>query len=317
MKLTFLSLFIFLLPHAFAQKPTNVVTTIGMIGNVIEVVGADCVAVTSIMGPGTDPHLYKASARDVQSFSRADIIFYSGYTLEGQLGDVLDRFAEQKPTVAVSPSAINPDELISVDSAYGIDPHLWMDVSLWAKIIPTITEPLSELNPDCADTFSNNANAYQAQLEALHNWTHEAIGSIPETQRLMVTAHDAFSYYGRAYNIEVTGIQGISTESEAGIADIRNMADLVIDRNVPAIFVESTINSRTVQAVVNAAKQSGHNIIIGEELYSDAMGETGTFGGTYIGMLYTNTKHITEALGGQVPPLPAELEDWATTWGVE
>ncbi len=309
--LTFLFSF---LAFTLAQKPTNVVVTIGMISDVVKNIGGECVEVITIMGAGIDPHLYQASARDVRTFSNADIIFYSGYTLEGQLGDVLDRFAERKPTVAVSPNSIEPTELISVEGAYGIDPHLWMDVSLWAKIAPTIATSLSELNPDCTETFSANAEAYVMQLEALHSWIAETIATIPEEQRLMVTAHDAFGYYGRAYGLEVAGIQGVSTESEAGIADIRAMAELIAERNVPAVFIESTINPRTVQAVVDAAKRAGHEVHLGEALYSDAMGEEYTYGGTYIGMLYTNTKHITEALGGSLPPLRDELATWASEW---
>ncbi len=299
---------------ALAQKPIDAVVTVGMIGDVVKNVSGECVEVTTIMGAGVDPHLYQASAGDVRTFSNADIIFYSGYALEGQLGDVLGRFAERKPTVAVSPSSIEPTELISVEGVYGIDPHLWMDVKLWAKIVPTIATSLSELNPDCAEAFKANAEAYVVQLEALHCWITKAISTIPEEQRLMVTAHDAFSYYGRAYGLEVAGIQGVSTESEAGIADIRAMAKLIAERNVPAVFIESTINPRTIQAVVDAAKKAGHEVKLGKELYSDAMGEEGTYGGTYIGMLYTNTRHITEALGGSLPPLHDDLTTWASEW---
>ncbi|MEM6428853.1 MAG: zinc ABC transporter substrate-binding protein [Deinococcota bacterium] len=305
-----------LLSFSFAQTRTNAVVTIAMIGDVIETIGGDCVNVTTIMGAGVDPHLYQASAQDVQEFSLADIIFYSGYALEGQLGDVLERFGEQKPTVAVSPASIPASELITVVDIYGIDPHLWMDVSLWQMIAPTIASELAAVNPDCADIFNANAEAYTAQLTALHSWITEAVATIPERQRLMVTAHDAFAYYGRAYDIEVAGIQGISTESEAGIADIREMAQLVSERSVPAVFIESTINPRTIQAVVDASEQLGHEVTIGEELFSDAMGDDGTASSTYIGMLHSNTVHIVEALGGELPPLPDELGTWASVWGI-
>ncbi len=317
MKKALLSLLIvsFAVAHGqAAQDPIRAVVTIGMIGDVVRNVGAECVDVTTIMGPGIDPHLYRASARDVQTFSQADVIFYSGYGLEGQLGDVLERFSQKQPTMAVASESIGLDELISMDNVHGIDPHVWMDVSLWAKTAPTIAEQLTELAPACADRFAANALAFQEQLTALHGWIAEAVATIPEEQRLMVTAHDAFSYYGRAYGIEVAGIQGISTSSEAGIADLRAMAKLVVDRDVPAVFVESTINPRTVQAVVDAVRQMGKEVVIGEELYSDAMGEDDTYGGTYLGMLYTNTMHITAALGGSAPELPAELDAWAERW---
>jgi manganese/zinc/iron transport system substrate-binding protein len=299
------------------EEPLNAVVTIGMIGDVIENVAAECAIVTTIMGPGVDPHLYQASSGDVQTFQDADIIFYSGYSLEGQLGEVLARFGEQIPTVAVSPESITPAELITTQSIYGIDPHLWMDVSLWSKLAPTIADALAELRPDCAEQFQANAAQYTEQLEALHAWVADTISSIPEQQRILVTAHDAFSYYGRAYGIEVAGVQGLSTESEAGIADIREMADIVAERQVPAVFIESTINPRTVQSVIDATAQRGHQVEIGGTLYSDAMGEGGTAGGTYIGMIYENTTSITQALGGSVPPLPEALSAWAEQWDVE
>jgi manganese/zinc/iron transport system substrate-binding protein len=303
-----------------AQAPDDAplaVVTIGMIGDVAETVAGDCVRVEALMGPGIDPHLYRASASDVRAFQEADAILYSGYSLEGQLGEVLGRLAEVKPTVAVSPSAIDPAALITVQDIYGIDPHLWMDAGLWAEIAPVIADTLGEVAPDCAEAMMARAEAYRDRLAALHAWIGESVASIPEGQRILVTAHDAFNYYGRAYGIEVEGIQGISTEAEAGVADIRDTVDLVVERGVPAVFVESTINPRTVQAMVDAAAERGHTIRIGGELYSDAMGEAGTAGGTYIGMLYENTVTIVEALGGTPAPLPEALHDWAEAWGIE
>ena len=316
MKILAIAAILGVLPIGLGQEPTAVVTTIGMIGDVVENVGGACVEVTAMMGPGVDPHLYQASSQDVRTLDDADIIFYSGYSLEGQLGDVLARFAERKPTVAVAPESIDPGQLISVQDIYGIDPHLWMDASLWANIVPTVAAALANVRPDCAERFERNAADYVAQLEALHAWVQEAIATIPAGQRILVTAHDAFAYYGRAYGIEVAGIQGISTESEAGVADIRAMAGVVAERRVPALFVESTINPRTVQAVIDAAARRGWEVEVGGELYSDAMGEGGTVGGTYIGMIYANTVSIVEALGGEVPALPGGLGVWADTWGV-
>jgi manganese/zinc/iron transport system substrate-binding protein len=298
------------------EEPIKAVVTIGMIGDVVRNVGGACVDVTAIMGAGVDPHLYKASARDVQTFQDADVIFYSGYSLEGQLGEVLKRFSEIKPTVAVSPSSIEPADLISVQDVYGIDPHLWMDAGLWARIAPTIAATLGELRPDCADEIDARAERYAEQLAALDQWVKESVASIPEEQRVLVTAHDAFGYYGRAYGIEVAGIQGISTEAEASVADIRETAATVAELGVPAVFVESTINPRTIQAVIDAARQRGHEVEIGGQLYSDAMGEAGSVGGTYIGMIYENTKSIVEALGGTLPAFPDALRSWADEWDV-
>ncbi|MCD6439658.1 MAG: zinc ABC transporter substrate-binding protein [Halomonas sp.] len=296
------------------ETPLNVVATIGMIADVAQEVGGKCVNVEAMMGPGVDPHLYQASASDVATLRNAEQIFYSGYSLEGQLGDVLERFSERTPTLAVAPASIDPASLITSQDVYGIDPHLWMDVSLWAQTLPTLNEALSEARPDCAATFDANTERYQGQLLALHEWVADSIASIPDEQRILVTAHDAFGYFGRAYDIDVEGIQGISTETETGIADIRNMTDIVVDRAVPALFIESTINPRTVQAVIDAAKQRGQAVEIGGELYSDAMGDPDTVDGTYMGMIYRNTQHIVEALGGTLAPLPDEMNDWATEW---
>lgn len=296
------------------DRPVEVAATVGMIADVAQTVGGPCADVTAIMGPGVDPHLYQPSAGDVSTFRDADVILFAGYSLEGQLGDVLERFSETTPTVAVGPSSIDPGDLITVQDIYGIDPHLWMDASLWAQTVPTIAATLAELAPGCADAIAGRAEAYAAQLDALHAWVAESIATIPEDQRILVTAHDAFAYYGRAYGIEVAGIQGISTESEAGVADIREMAQTVAERRVPAVFIESTINPRTIQAVIDAAAERGHQVSIGGELLSDAMGEPGTAAGTYIGMIHGNTVTIAEALGGAPPPLPPALDAWAEQW---
>ena len=303
--------------HVAAEGGPKAVATIGMIADVAVNIAGECVTVEVMMGPGVDPHLYKASAGDVRSLQQADAILYSGYALEGQLGAVLEKLGEKKPTLAVAPAAIDPGDLIATQDVYGVDPHLWMDASLWSGTTPVIAETFAEIAPDCAAEMTGRAVAYGEQLDALHGWIEASIASIPEGQRVLVTAHDAFAYYGRAYGIEVAGIQGISTESEAGIADIRDMVDSVVERAVPAVFIESTINPRTVQAVIDAAAERGQAIEIGGELYSDAMGETGTAGGTYIGMLVENTLTIVDALGGEPAPLPAPLLDWATMWNVE
>jgi manganese/zinc/iron transport system substrate-binding protein len=299
-----------------AQAP-RAVATIAMIGDVARTVAGDCADIEILMGPGVDPHLYQASASDVRAFREADVIFYSGYSLEGQLGKVLEKMSARKPTVAVAPASIGPADLITVQDVYGIDPHLWMDVSLWGRIAPTIADTLAGLAPECADAMRRRAEDYRHQLAALHDWIERSIASIPERQRVLVTAHDAFAYYGRAYGIEVEGIQGISTESEPGIGDIRAMVDIVVERGVPAVFIESTINPRTIEAVIEAAGRRGHEVELGGELFSDAMGEAGTPEGTYIGMLRANTLAIVQALGGAAAAWPRELSTWARRWGID
>ncbi len=303
-------------PETAPPDAVQVVTTVGMIRDVVANVGGDCVEVDALMGPGVDPHLYRASAGDVRQMRDADVIFYGGYSLEGKLGSVLDRLRQNITTVAVSEASYEADALLAGGEDYAIDPHLWMDVNLWAGTIPTITAALIEQQPACEATIRANANAYRQQLAALDNWIREAITTIPEAHRYLVTAHDAFGYYGRAYAIQVVGIQGISTASAAGVGDIRATAAKIADTGVPAIFIESTINPRTIQSVVEAAQQRGHEVEVGGELYSDAMGARATPAGTYIGMLHGNTRTIVEALGGKTPPLPEALQGWAQEWGL-
>jgi manganese/zinc/iron transport system substrate-binding protein len=301
---------------AGAQTPLAV-ATVGMIGDVARNVAGACVEVETLMGPGVDPHLYQASAGDVRLFRDAAAVLYAGYSLEGQLGEVLERMGQDKPTVAVGPASIDPGDLITVQDIYGIDPHLWMDAELWARTAPTIADTLAEVAPDCAAAMRGRADDYAASLAALDRWIEASIAAVPEPQRVLVTAHDAFAYYGRAYGIDVRGIQGISTEAEAGIKDIRAVVDLVVELGVPAVFVETTINPRTIRAVVDAAADRGHEVRVGGELYSDAMGAPGTPAGTYVGMLRSNTVTIVTALGGEPAPWPDALAAWAERWEVD
>lgn len=302
-------------PAATGSTP-RIVATIAMIGDVASNVAGECARIDTLMGPGVDPHLYQAKASDVRLFEQADAILYSGYSLEGQLGKVLEKLSAKRPTVAVAPASIGAAELITVQDVYGIDPHLWMDAALWGRIAPTIAETLTQVVPDCGEDMRQRATDYRENLEALDEWIRQSIATIPERQRVLVTAHDAFAYYGRTYGIEVQGIQGISTESEAGIADIREMVKTVTEREVPAVFIESTINPRTINAVIDGAADRGHEVVIGGKLFSDAMGESGTAEGTYIGMLRANTIAIVEALGGEPAPWPGALSGWAGRWDI-
>lgn len=308
-----------LLPAAAAAGPLPVLATTGMIGDVARNVGGDCVAVTNLMGPGVDPHLYQPSARDVLRFQSAELILYNGLELEGQLGGVLARLSRRKPTVAVAEQAVAaaPEALLTEPDSEAPDPHLWMDVGLWAATVPVIARAIVEQRPECADAVARRADAYRRQLEALDAWVSEAVASVPREQRVLVTAHDAFAYFGRAYDVEVAGIQGISTDAEAAVADIRGTAEMLVARAIPAVFIESTINPRTVEAVIAAAREQGQDVRIGGELYSDAMGPADAATGTYIGMLVANTVAIVDGLGGRVPALPAALADWTGRWGVD
>ena len=292
---------------ASSVRAADVVTTTGMIADVAGNVAGECLSVEPLMGPGIDPHLYEARPSDIPLLRNADAILYNGFNLEGQLGAVLSKMAESKPTVAVGPESMKDDELIKGAGGYAVDPHLWMDASLWARIVPAVADVLVRVAPDCESGIRSRAANYKQQLRTLDEWVSTSVATVREQQRVLVTAHDAFRYFGLGYDIEVVGIQGISTDSEAAIADIRSVVERVVSRNVPAIFVESTISRRTVETVVDGARDRGHDLSIGGELYSDAMGARGTPEGTYIGMIRHNTRTIVEALGGSVAFWPESL----------
>lgn len=305
-------------PAAADEAPLEVLATVGMIADVARNVAGECAEVTSLLGAGSDPHLYRATAADVDKLSRADLIFYVAPALEARLADVLANFADRTPTVGLGTAAFDPEALLrDPDEPGEMDPHLWMDVSRWARIAPVIADSIAEQRPGCADLLADNVQGYATQLDALHGWVGEAIASIPQEQRLLVTAHDAFYYFADAYGIEASeAIEGLSTESQASIGDIREVAEFVVSNEVPAVFVETTINPRTMEALVEEVQGRGHDVTIGGALYSDAMGEDGTAEGTYIGMIRANTRTVTTALGGTVPDWPEALQGWAQTWEI-
>ncbi len=296
----------------------RVVATVGMIGDVAAELAGDCADVTVLIGPGSDPHLYRASAGDVRALAQADLVLYGGLHLEAGLGDVLASLASRRPVVAVSEAAVPASERIGTgrEGLGAYDPHVWMDVSLWARAVPVIAEALTTAAGDaeCADGIASAAAVYAGQLAALHAWAAAALAGVPADRRVLITAHDAFAYFGRAYGVEVDGIQGISTETEAAVADVRRVAGLVVERGVPTIFLESTINPRTVNAVREAVAARGGSVALGESLYADAPGSAGTADGTYVGMVVHNVRAIVTGLGGEAPPLPPELADWEARW---
>ncbi|MGY6412307.1 MAG: metal ABC transporter solute-binding protein, Zn/Mn family [Alkalilacustris sp.] len=305
-------------PAAAQEAPLGVLATVGMVADIARSVGGDCAAVSTLIGPGVDPHDHSATPSDVRAIAEAELILYVDRTLEERLADVLDGFRDRTPTLGLARAAFAEADLLEDPDAPGaLDPHLWMDVSRWARIAPVIADAVAEQRPDCADAMQANVATLEAELAALHGWVGEAIASIPEGNRILVTAHDAFFYFADAYGIEASeAIEGISTASEASIADIREVAAFVIENAVPAVFVETTVNPRTIEALVAEVRASGHAVEIGGELFSDSLGEDGTPEGTYIGMIRANTLIITEALGGTAPDWPEALAPWAETWGV-
>ena len=282
-------------------EPYKIVCTVGMITDIVVNLAGDYAEVEGIIGEGIDPHLYKPTRGDVIKLSQADVVFYNGLLLEGKMTDVLVGIASRGKLVKAVTEAIlvETDYLLEKDdgSAY-TDPHVWMDVSGWLRAIPVVAETLAVYDPENAEAYHIKAAFYAKQLEALDTYAKEAMSTIPESQRVLVTAHDAFQYLGRAYGIEVRGIQGISTESEAGVRDLEDLVDFIVERQIPAVFVESSVADKNVRALVEGARARGHAVTIGGSLFSDAMGQAGSYEGTYIGMIDSNVTTITNALGG-------------------
>ncbi|MBI4211907.1 MAG: zinc ABC transporter substrate-binding protein [Deltaproteobacteria bacterium] len=281
------------------EAPISAVATVGMIANAVKEVGGELVKVTGLMGPGVDPHLYKASEGDIQRLSEADVIFYNGLNLEGKMGDIFVKMARARPVVAVTDN-IDPKLLREPPEFQGhFDPHVWFDVKLWSQTVPIIADALTKIDPAHAGVYKSNADRYVQELLELDHWCRSEIAKIPPSERVLVTAHDAFGYFGKAYQIEVLGLQGISTVSEFGLKDVQRLVDLIVSRNVKAVFVESSIPKRSIEAVVEGARSRGHQVAIGGTLYSDAMGMAGTPEGTYVGMVKANVSTIVAALLGK------------------
>lgn len=274
----------------------RVVATTGMIGDAAQRVGGDLVEVSTLMGAGVDPHLYKASEGDVRRLSGAQVIFYNGLHLEAQMGEVLERMGGRTKTFAVG-EAIDKNALLTPPEFKGAhDPHVWFDVSLWMKAVERVRDGLIEFDPSHRADYGGNAEKYLAELRELDTYVKAQAARVEQSQRVLVTAHDAFNYFGRAYGFEVRGLQGISTATEAGTADVQRLAEFIATRRIQAIFVESSIPPRTVEAVQAAVRARGFETKIGGQLYSDAMGDKGTPEGTYLGMVRHNIDTIVGAL---------------------
>ncbi len=284
------------------EIPFKVTATVGMIGDVVKNVAGDRAEVVTLIGSGTDPHLYRPTITDIKALQEADIIFYNGLMLEGKMGDVLVQMARKgKPVYAVTEAILEQGDYVMTDEDDHYDPHVWMDVQGWMRAVEVVEKSLTGYDPAGAQTYAANAAAYTSELEQLHDYARKAIASIPAERRVLVTAHDAFSYMARSYNIEVRGIQGISTESEAGVRDIEDLVTFLVSRRIPAIFVESSVSDKNIRALAEGARAQGHEVVIGGELFSDAMGPSGTYEGSYIGMIDHNVTTLTRALGGEAP----------------
>ncbi|MFZ6030794.1 MAG: metal ABC transporter solute-binding protein, Zn/Mn family [Chloroflexota bacterium] len=309
------NIFLFLLPLSLAlsacgaaleanaadvsNRTIKVVATVGMVADAVKNVGGERVEVTALMGAGVDPHLYKASEGDVRALEGADIVFYSGLHLEAGLSGVLERMGDRGSVIAVTDSIERANLIAPPEFAGAYDPHVWFDVSIWMQTVPSVRDALSKLDPQHADLYRANAEKYLAELKDLHAYVQARAEELPQEKRILITAHDAFNYFGRAYGFEVRGLQGISTASESSTSDVQALADFIVEKQVSAVFIESSVPQRNVEALQAAVQAKGFDVQIGGELFSDAMGNPGTPQGTYAGMVKHNIDTIVSALKGE------------------
>ena len=283
-------------PRAWEAKKLRIVTTVGMVTDIVRRIAGDEAEVLGLMGPGVDPHLYKASFRDVTKLDQADIVFYSGLHLEGKMTGVLEKMGRFKPVAAVAEAIPESLRMAKAGENGHADPHVWMNPALWKHIIDPIEAELSKAKPEQRKLFRERADSLRVQFDSLTAWAERELAAIPQERRVLVTAHDAFNYFGRAFDVEVRGLQGMSTATDFGLADVQNLVRLIVDRKTKAVFVESSVPQKPLQAVIEGWRARGQEGGIGGSLFSDAMGEPGTAEGTYFGMIRHNVNTIAGAL---------------------
>ncbi len=275
----------------------NVVTTTTMLADLSKVIGGERVKVEGLMGPGIDPHLYQASAGDVNLMRNANVVVYNGLHLEGKMADIFEKLSTQGQTVISASDKIDETKLLSADSDSSThDPHIWFDVALWKEAAQTVAEGLTRADPDGKDYYTANLNTYMTELDNTDKYIRDRVAELPENQRVLITAHDAFQYFGKAYGFEVRGLQGISTDSEAGTADVSDLASFIVERKIKAIFIESSVPPRTIEALQAAVKAKGFDVAIGGELYSDSLGGVDSGAESYILTVKSNIDTIVDAL---------------------
>jgi manganese/zinc/iron transport system substrate-binding protein len=284
-----------------AAKQLNVVATTGMIADAARAVGGDLVKVRALMGPGVDPHAYRQTRSDIVALTRADLVLWHGLYLEAQMENFLRKLSKQRKVVAVGDQLSKDNLLAHDDYKDKFDPHVWMEPELWGDVVAQIQMALTNVNPGGKGQFATNAARHLEAVNKLGRYAKQVLATVPKESRVLLTAHDAFNYFGRAYAFEVVGIQGISTESEAGLKRIRELVDLLVQKKIGAVFVESSVSDRNVRALIEGAAAREHKVIIGGELFSDAMGLDGSYEGTYIGMIDHNVTTMARALGGDAP----------------
>ena len=294
-------------PGDFAEREMRVVATTNVIGDLVRELAGDEVELATLMGPGVDPHLYQASEGDVRRLAEADLVLYNGLDLEGKMDEVFAQMRRRGvPTVAVAEAALPDSALIeSPDYAGNYDPHVWFDVALWADVARHVGDVLARRDTARAEAYRAAAEAYAEELGRLDAYVAEEAGRVPEARRVLITSHDAFGYFGRGYGFDVRGLQGISTASEAGAADVQRLAELIAEQQVPALFAETSVSPRGIEAVQEAVRARGFEVEIGGTLYGDALGDRGTPTGSYAGAVRHNIDAIVGGLLGDGAGRPA------------
>lgn len=275
----------------------NVVATTSIFSDLVERIGGDKISLQGLMGPGVDPHLYKASEGDVSKLGRSDIIFYGGLHLEGRMADILERMHTQNKVTVPLGDSLNKSDLISSENFGGnYDPHIWFNVSYFKECAQTVANVLGSEDPENAEFYQNNNEVFQKELDELELELREKIEELAQEKRILVTAHDAFSYFGKEYGFTVIGLQGISTATEAGVRDVQRLRDYIVENKVKAIFIESSVPRRNIEALQKAVESQGHQVEIGGTLFSDALGPKDSDEGSYIGMFRYNVNTIVNSL---------------------
>ena len=283
-------------PKQVASDKLHVVATTGMVADLVQAIGGSAVLVDALMGPGVDPHLYKATQGDLSRLQEADLVVYNGLHLEGKMGEILEKLGRRKPVVAVADGIPRKQLLQDTLFSGNYDPHVWFDVSLWAATVPVVRDALVQADSSQRDYFMAQAARYEQQLGDLHRWVRDTLQVLPEGRRVVVTAHDAFNYFGRAYDLVVRGLQGISTLSEFGLRDRVDLVNFLVEQGISAVFVETSVSTKNIESIIEGCRQKGHIVRIGGNLYSDAMGAAGTPEGTYIGMVQANVRTLIQSL---------------------
>lgn len=274
----------------------KILCTTGIVKDLVQSIVGDHADVSALMGSGVDPHVYKASQGDIQKFYEADLIVANGLHLEGKLAETLESLKKLKPVYILS-TGVNPKRWIQTDKKHKVyDPHLWFDVSIWNESAIGFGKFIQRFDSLHEEDYIKNLKTYSDTLALLHQWVRRQIGSIPKEQRVLITSHDAFNYFGKAYQMEVLGLQGISTMSEYGLRDISDIVTLVTRRKIPAVFIESSVSSKSLMAVIESCRRNNHEVKNGGMIYSDAMGKEGTPEGTYRGMIRHNVNRLVDNL---------------------